>query len=49
MPLIHSKTSKAFKENLVKELRAGKPKEQAIAIAYSVKREAQHKDHKKSK
>jgi hypothetical protein len=49
MPLIHSKSSKAFKENLIKELRSGKPKDQAVAIAYSVKREAQHKNHKSTK
>jgi len=49
MPLIHSKSSKAFKENLIKELRSGKQKDQAVAIAYSVKREAEQKNHKSTK
>jgi len=48
MPLIHSKSSKAFKENLIKELRS-KPKDQALAIAYSVKREAEQKNHNSTK
>ena len=43
MPLIHSKTPKAFKENIRTEIHAGKPQKQAVAIAYSVKREAEHK------
>lgn len=41
MPLTKSKTPKAFKENIRKEVAAGKPVKQAVAIAYSVKREAQ--------
>jgi len=49
MPLTHSKSDKAFKANLIAELRAGKPKDQAVAIAYSVKREAQQKNNKQSK
>jgi len=40
MPLKHSKSKKAFKENLKKEIEAGKPKAQALAIAYSVQRDA---------
>ena len=40
MPLIKSKSKKAFVSNLKKELSAGKPKKQALAIAYSVKRKA---------
>ena len=41
MPLKHSKSDKAFKENIKAEVKAGKPVKQAVAIAYSVKREAQ--------
>jgi len=40
MPLIKSKSKKAFEHNLVAELHAGKPKKQALAIAYSEKRHA---------
>ena len=47
MPLIKSKTPKAFKENLKTELKAGKPLKQSLAIAYSEKREAAKKDKKK--
>jgi hypothetical protein len=43
MPLKKSASDKAFTANLKKELGAGKPKKQALAIAYSVKREAQRK------
>jgi hypothetical protein len=41
MPLKHSKSDKAFKENIKAEVKAGKPIKQAVAIAYSVKREEQ--------
>lgn len=40
MPLIKSKSPKAFKENIKAEIKAGKPQKQAVAIAYSVKRTA---------
>ena len=40
MPLVKSKSAKAFKENIKREIAAGKPQKQAVAIAYSVKREA---------
>lgn len=40
MPLKHSKTDKAFKENIKAEVKAGKPVKQAVAIAYDVKRKA---------
>ena len=45
MPLIASMTPKALKANIKKEIEAGKPPKQAVAIAYSVKREAE-KDKK---
>ena len=42
MPLIHSTSKRAFGENVAKEVEAGKPQKQAVAIAYSEKREAAH-------
>ena len=41
MPLKKSTSKKAFEQNVRAEIKAGKPKRQAVAIAYSVKREAQ--------
>jgi len=43
MPLKKSSSKKAFKDNLKKEIKSGKPQKQAVAIAYSVKRKAQGK------
>lgn len=40
MPLIKSKSDKAFKSNIKAEMAAGKPQKQAVAIAYSTKRAA---------
>lgn len=40
MPLIKSKSDKAFKSNIKAEVAAGKPVKQAVAIAYSTKRAA---------
>ena len=47
MPLIKSKSEKAFKENIKAEVKAGKPIKQAVAIAYSEKRETAKKKVKK--
>jgi hypothetical protein len=47
MPLKKSATPKAFKENIKAEIKAGKPVKQAVAIAYSEKREAQKAKAKK--
>jgi hypothetical protein len=47
MPLIKSKSPKAFKENIKTELKEGKPLKQSLAIAYSEKREAEKKAKKK--
>jgi hypothetical protein len=47
MPLKKSTSPKAFKENIKAEIKAGKPVKQAVAIAYSEKREAEKS--KKSK
>lgn len=38
MPLVKSKSKKAFVQNLKTELKHGKPQKQALAIAYRVKR-----------
>jgi hypothetical protein len=43
MPLKKSTTEKAFKANIKAEVKAGKPVKQAVAIAYSTKREAAKK------
>jgi hypothetical protein len=48
MPLVKSKSPEAFRKNVKAEVKAGKPVKQAVAIAYSVKREAQ-KPSKKGK
>jgi hypothetical protein len=40
MPLMKSTSSNAFRKNVKAEVSAGKPVKQAVAIAYSVKREA---------
>lgn len=41
MPLKKSASKKAFSQNVSTEMQAGRPQKQALAIAYSVKREAQ--------
>lgn len=43
MPLKKSASKKAFQDNIKAEIKAGKPQKQAVAIAYSVKRNAQGK------
>ena len=43
MPLKKSKSKAAFKSNIKKEVSAGKPVKQAVAIAYSEKRAASRK------
>jgi hypothetical protein len=40
MPLVKSASKEAFRKNVKAEVQAGKPVKQAVAIAYSVKREA---------
>jgi hypothetical protein len=47
MPLKKSKSDEAFKENVKKEIAAGKPTKQAVAIGYSVQRAAAAKTTKK--
>jgi hypothetical protein len=46
MPLKKSPTKQAFQSNVKAELSAGKKPAQAVAIAYSVKREAATKKTK---
>jgi hypothetical protein len=46
MPLAKTTTPKAFRQNIKAEVKAGKPIKQAVAIAYSVKREAAKKKGK---
>ena len=41
MPLTKSTSKQAFQANVRREVQAGKPPRQAVAIAYSVKRKAQ--------
>jgi len=43
MPLKKSKSPKAFSSNVKTEIKAGKPQSQAVAIAYQMKRDAEHK------
>ena len=43
MPLVKSPSPMAFRKNIKAEVEAGKPVKQAVAIAYSVKREAAKK------
>lgn len=47
MPLTKSTSNKAFGKNVKKEIEAGKPQKQAVAIAYAVKREAAKKTSKR--
>ena len=47
MPLTKSTKKEAFKKNIATEVKAGKPVKQAVAIAYSEKREAVKKPKKK--
>ena len=46
MPLMHSKSKKAFRHNVEAEMHAGKPQKQALAIAYSLKGESREPHHK---
>ena len=47
MPLVKSTSKKAFAKNIKKEMAAGKPQKQAVAIAYATKREAAKTKRKK--
>lgn len=43
MPLKQGKSKAAFRANVATEIRAGKPRKQAVAIAYSVKNRSKKK------
>lgn len=43
MPLIKSSSKKAREANIAKEIAAGKPPKQAVAIGYAVQRRSQKK------
>jgi len=43
MPLKKGKSKKSFEKNIKTEIAAGKPKKQAVAIAYSVKQQSSRK------
>jgi hypothetical protein len=43
MPLKKGTSEKSFESNVKTEMKAGKKQSQAVAIAYSVKRDAEHK------
>ena len=49
MPLVKSSSKAAFKENVRREIAAGRPTKQAVAIAYSVKRSMAAKHVKRKK
>lgn len=49
MPLVKSKSDAAFRKNVKAEVASGKPQKQAVAIAYSVQREAAKKTPKAPK
>lgn len=46
MPLIQSKSEKALRKNIKAELNAGKPKDQALAIALEIQRRNRRKGKK---
>ena len=51
MPLVKgakARTRKGMSENIRREIEAGKPKDVAVAIAYSEAREKKKKKHQKS-
>ena len=48
MPLVKSTSKNAFRKNIKAEIASGKPVKQAVAIAYSVKREAAKKSPSKA-
>ena len=43
MPLTKSSSKKAFEKNIKKEISSGKSAKQAVAIAYSVQKQAKKK------
>ena len=46
MPLKKGCSDKTFSKNVKSEMKSGKPQKQAVAVAYSVKKEAMKKKKK---
>ena len=49
MPLVKSASKEAFRKNVKAEMAVGKPQKQAVAISYSVQRQAAAKSAPKGK
>lgn len=49
MPLIHGKSDKSREKNIAREIKAGRPRDQAIAIAYETQRDAVKQTIKKKR
>ncbi len=49
MPLKQGSSKETISENIATEIKAGKPKDQAVAIAYSVARDSAKKQGKSVK
>ena len=49
MPLEKSSSPEAFKKNVAELIHSNYPQKQAVAIAYSNKREAERHEHEKKK
>lgn len=49
MPLEHSASKEAFSRNVSELMHSGREQKQALAIAYSEKREAERHEHEKNK
>ena len=45
MPLVHKPTPEAFARNVAAEVAAGRPRGQAVAVAYRTGRDAWYRDH----
>jgi len=49
MPLIHSDSKEAFGKNVAELMHSNYPQKQAVAIAFSEKRDAERKEHERMK
>lgn len=48
MPLVRSTSKRALRENVKREIEAGKPQDQAVAIAYAEERRAKKRKRRES-